>query len=126
MKRAKVKPKINLNYPFTIRQLSNEEGGGFLIEYPDLPGCMADGETIEEAIHNLEDAINSWIKTAKELGHPIPQPMDDSGFSGKWVVRTPKSIHHRLVDMAKKEGVSLNTLAVSLLAEGLGYRSIHR
>ena len=111
-----------INYPFTVRHLSEGEGGGYLAEVLDLNGCMADGETVEEAIHNLEDAINSWIKTAQELGHPVPLPSSDDEFSGKWVVRTPRNIHHRLVDMAKREGVSLNTLAVSLLAEGLGSR----
>jgi antitoxin HicB len=112
-----------IDYPFTVRHLSEEEGGGYLAEALDLNGCIADGDTIEEAIHNLEDAINSWVRTAQELGRPIPLPSDNQQFSGKWVVRTPKSIHHRLVDMAKREGVSLNTLTVSLLAEGLGSKS---
>lgn len=111
---------MTIDYPFTVHHLSEEDGGGYLAEALDLNGCITDGETIKEAIHNLEDAITSWVKTAQELGRPIPQPSDDSLFSGKWVVRTPKSIHHRLVDMAKREGVSLNTLTVSLLAEGLG------
>jgi predicted RNase H-like HicB family nuclease len=114
-----------IDYPFTIRHLAEEEGGGYLAEALDLNGCIADGETIEEAIYNLEDAIESWIKTAQELGRFVPLPSDDSQFSGKWVIRTPKSIHHRLVDMAKREGVSLNMLTVSLLAEGLGSRSAH-
>jgi antitoxin HicB len=111
-----------IDYPFTVRHLSEEEGGGYLAEALDLNGCMADGETIEEAVHNLEDAITSWVRTAKELGRFVPFPSDDLQFSGKWVVRTPKSLHHKLVDMAKREGVSLNTLTVSLLAEGLGDR----
>ena len=114
-----------IDYPFTVRHLSEDEGGGYLAETLDLNGCMADGESIEEAVHNLEDAINSWVKTAQELGRPVPPPSDDQQFSGKWVVRTPKSIHHRLVEMAKKEGVSLNTLTVSLLAEGIGGKSAH-
>ena len=114
-----------IDYPFTIRHLSEDEGGGYLAEALDLNACIADGETIEEAVHNLEDAINSWIKTAQELGRPVPSPSDDQQFSGKWVVRTPKSIHHRLVEMAKREGVSLNTLTVSLLAEGIGSKSAH-
>ena len=112
------------DYPLTIRHLSEEEGGGYLAEAFDLNGCIADGETIEEAIHNLQDAINSWIRTAQELGRPVPSPSTDEEFSGKWVVRTPKSLHHKLVDTAKREGVSLNTLAVSLLAEGIGSRSV--
>ena len=55
-----------IGYPFTIRHLSEDEGGGYLAEALDLNGCIADGETIEEAVYNLEDAINSWIKTAQE------------------------------------------------------------
>jgi antitoxin HicB len=114
-----------IDYPFTVRHLSDDEGGGYLAEALDLNGCMADGETIEEAVHNLEDAIDSWIKTAQELGQPVPAPSDDQQFSGKWVVRTPRSIHHRLVEMAKREGVSLNTLTVTLLAEGVGRKFAH-
>jgi antitoxin HicB len=111
------------DYPFTVRHLSEEEGGGYLAEALDLNGCIADGETIDDAVHNLEDAINSWIRTAQELGRPIPAPSTDEEFSGKWVVRTPKSLHHKLADMAKRDGVSLNTLAVSILSEGVGSRS---
>lgn len=114
-----------IDYPFTVRHLSQEEGGGYLAEAMDLNGCIADGETIEDAVHNLEDAITSWIRTSEQLGRPIPSPSDDQQFSGKWVVRTPKSIHHKLTDLAKREGVSLNTLTVSLLAERLGHKFAH-
>lgn len=114
-----------IDYPFTIRHLSKDEGGGYLAEAFDLNGCMADGETIEEAVSNLEEAIYSWVKTAQEFGDFVPTPSDDRQFSGKWVVRTTKSIHHRLVEMAKREGVSLNTMTVSILAEGIGNKSAH-
>lgn len=50
------------------------EGDGFLIVYPDLPGCMSDGATIEEAIANGRDAVKTWILTAREFGDPIPIP----------------------------------------------------
>ena len=59
-------------YPFVIRPLSTEDGGGFVIEYPDLPGCMSDGETIEEAIANGKDAVKGWIETCKKLGREVP------------------------------------------------------
>ncbi len=62
------------NYPFTLRQLTKEEGGGFLIEFPDLSGCRSDGETIEEAIKNGKDAVACWIAAAKEAGRDIPKP----------------------------------------------------
>jgi antitoxin HicB len=113
-----------LDYPFQIRPLAEDEGGGFLIEFPDLPGCMSDGETIEEAVANGADALRSWIGTAKEFGDPVPPPSrpTDETYSGRWNMRVPKSLHRRLAERAKAEGVSLNTLAVTLLAEGLGRR----
>ena len=63
-----------LQYPFNIIELPDEEGGGYLIEFPDLPGCISDGETIEEAIANGKDAVFCWIETAKQHGDEIPQP----------------------------------------------------
>lgn len=57
-------------YPFTIRHLSNEEGSGYLIEFPDLPGCMSDGETIDQAIDNGQKAVQDWIEAAKEINRP--------------------------------------------------------
>lgn len=63
-----------IDYPFTVHKLTPEEGDGYLAEVLDLNGCIADGETVDEAVHNLEDAITSWIKTAQELGRPIPLP----------------------------------------------------
>lgn len=108
------------DYPFTIKHLSNEDGGGYLIEYPDLPGCISDGETIEEAIENGKGAIQAWMEAAKEINRPIPKPGELESQSGKWVQRVPKFIHLRLVNRAKEEGVSLNTLVITMLAESLG------
>jgi antitoxin HicB len=108
-----------LEYPFIIRHLSNEEGGGFLIEFPDLPGCMSDGETIDEAIENGENAIHAWLETARDEKRSIPQPGELESQSGKWVQRVPKSIHLRLVNRAKDEGVSLNTLVITMLTQAL-------
>jgi len=107
-------------YPFTIRHLSKEEGGGYLIEFSDLPGCMSDGETIDEAILNGKDAIQAWLHAAKETNRPIPKPGELESQSGKWVQRVPKSIHLRLVNRAREEGVSLNTLVITMLSESLG------
>lgn len=106
-----------------MRHLSKEDGGGYLIEFPDLPGCMSDGETPEEAITNGQDAVKMWIETAKELKKSIPEPGELESQSGKWVQRVPKSIHLRLVTRAKEEGVSLNTLVIMLLAESLAENS---
>lgn len=53
---------------FTIRPLTAEEGGGYLIEFPDLPGCMSDGEAIEEALVNGAEAKRDWIAAMREAG----------------------------------------------------------
>jgi antitoxin HicB len=115
------------DYRFTVWPLTEEEGGGYLIEFPDLSGCMSDGETIEEVIASGEDAKRCWIAVMKEAGRPIPPPSVEpaKSYSGKWQLRTPKSLHRRLAERAKREGVSLNVLAVTLLAEGLGERTAH-
>jgi antitoxin HicB len=87
-----------------------------------MTGCMADGETVEEALHEMEDAINAWIKTAKEFNDPVPKPSIAANFSGQWRMRVPKHLHATLALQAKEEGVSLNMLAATLLAEGIGKR----
>jgi len=52
----------------------SEDDGGFIVEVPELPGCMADGETYEEAVANAQQVIGEWIETARELGRPVPEP----------------------------------------------------
>lgn len=63
-----------LEYAVIIAPLSVEDGGGFAATVPDLPGCMSDGETPEEAIANVQDAIAAWIEAANEIGRKIPHP----------------------------------------------------
>jgi antitoxin HicB len=110
----------NIEYPFEVRPLSTEEGGGYAITFPDLPGCRSDGATPEEAIKNGRDALRSWLAVAHEFGDRTPAPF--SGASGRFVQRVPRSLHAELISQAKAEGVSLNTLIVALVAQGLGRR----
>ena len=63
-----------LLYPVVVHPLKDEDGGGFVATVPDLPGCMSDGETPQEAFGNVEDAIKAWIEAARDLGHNVPQP----------------------------------------------------
>jgi antitoxin HicB len=63
-----------LEYPVLIEPLSAEDGGGFLATVPDLPGCMSDGETPEEALANVRDAVAAWIDEARALGRTVPTP----------------------------------------------------
>jgi antitoxin HicB len=64
----------NLEYPIVIEPLSKEDGGGFVATVPDLPGCMSDSESREEAARNVAGAIASWIEEAKRLGRSVPLP----------------------------------------------------
>ena len=64
----------HLACPVPIAPLSADDGGGFLATVPDLPGCMTDGETPEDALRNVRDAVATWIEAAEELGHPVPGP----------------------------------------------------
>jgi antitoxin HicB len=63
-----------LEYPVLSEPLSPEDGGGFLATVPDLPGCASDGETAEEALANVRDAVAAWIDEARALGRPVPEP----------------------------------------------------
>ena len=63
-----------LEYTVVLSPLSVEDGGGFLASVPDLPGCVSDGDTPEEAVSNVQDAIDAWIEAAHELGRIIPKP----------------------------------------------------
>jgi antitoxin HicB len=111
-----------IEYSFEVRPLPEDEGGGFSISFPDLPGCWSDGATPEEAIENGRDALASWLAVAKQFRDAIPKPF--SAVSGRFVQRLPRSLHAQLIARAKAEGVSLNTLVVSLVSEGIGRRQI--
>jgi len=59
---------------YEIIMFWSDEDNAFVAEVPELPGCMADGKTHQEALANAERVIQEWIETAKELGRAIPQP----------------------------------------------------
>jgi antitoxin HicB len=101
-----------------------EPEGGYFIDYPDLPGCMSQAETLEEAFEAAQEIRELWITAAYESGFDIPLPSYQEELSGKFNLRLPKSLHRRLVDTAEAEGVSLNQLIVSLLSEQLGTRQL--
>ncbi len=113
------------DYPFEVRPLSTEEGGGYLVSFTDFSDCVSDGATVEEAISNARLALKETIAALKAAGLPVPLPTAATAASGKFVARVPKSVHAKLSSRAKAEGVSLNTLVVSLIAEGLGRKSTH-
>jgi antitoxin HicB len=113
--RKDLKFYLNLRYPITMH---SDPDGGYVAEVEELPGCMTQAETIGEALKAIEDARQLWIKTAYEEGLDIPLPRDIEEYSGKFMVRIPRSLHRTLARIAKQEGVSLNQYIASLLAAG--------
>lgn len=113
------------NYRIVLQRLSEEDGGGFVATVPSLPGCMSDGETVVEAMSNIQDAIQAWIETARELGRKIPSPDDvyraEEDFSGKLLLRIPKSLHKKITERAEEENVSINQLIQSYISFGIGF-----
>ena len=109
-----------IDYPFEIKPLSTDDGGGFLISYPDFAECISDGETVAEAIDNGADALRVTIAALKTSKLPVPQPGSGGVASGKFVARVPKTVHAQLTMRAKSEGVSLNALVLTFIAQGLG------
>jgi antitoxin HicB len=108
---------LNLKYPITLHKAPE---GGFVAEIEDLPGCLAQGETLEEAYLEIEIALKLWLETTYEDGQDIPLPRDNRSYSGKFIVRVPKSLHRKLDLLAKREGVSLNQYLVSELSHIVG------
>ena len=102
------------------RLLVPEDEGGYHAEIIEFPGCFADGETAGEAAENLENAASSWLEAAIAKGHTIPEPMRELDYSGKLVVRLPKSLHKRAALAANRDRVSLNQFIVSSIAEQVG------
>ena len=95
---------------------------GWYIKVPDLPGCMSQGETPDEAFEMIQEAQRLWFQVALEDGRPIPEPQDEEEdeAGGRLIVRLPKTIHRQLAQAADTEGVSLNLLGVFHLSWGCG------
>lgn len=109
---------LRFRYPI---ELIEAEEGGYFARIPDLPGCMAQGETIDETLKSLEGAKSAWIEVRLEDGLDIPPPREVvDEYSGKFLLRVPKSLHRELATRAREEGTSLNQYALHLLSLGLG------
>ena len=105
---------LSLKYPLEIRPLEREEG--FYAVYPDFGGTTAngDGRTITAAIKEADISKELTIEVLLEKGDIVPEP--STSFSGKFIVRTPKSLHRDLAARANREGVSLNQMVLTLLS----------
>lgn len=107
-----------LSLPYRMEIVPDLDEGGFVASYPDLPGCITCGASIEAVVTNAVDAKREWLATALEDGITIPEPDSLDNYSGQFKLRIPKSLHRQLAEQSKREGISMNQYCLYLLAQG--------
>jgi predicted RNase H-like HicB family nuclease len=117
--KKQIEKHINMDYSFTINKDTEADGCGYYYaQTNELPGCIADGKTPEEALEKVQAAMYDWFETALLNGDKIPTP---EGYSGKFSVRIPPSLHKDLVIKVKREGVSINQFISTAIARAVGF-----
>ena len=112
-----VQDYMNLPYNYVVRRVQDESGAYYHASVLEFSGCQSTGDTFQDAYSGLQEAMEGWIETKLENGFPIPEPISDEKYSGKFVLRLPKTLHKQLAIEAEKEGVSLNQYALYKLAQ---------
>lgn len=111
-----IKDYMQLPYTRIIQEINDEGGHYFYGKVLELDGCQSTGDTLENLYKSLNEAMEGWLEVKLENHLPIPLPTSTEGYSGKFMVRIPKSLHRRLALEAQNEGISLNQLALYKLA----------
>lgn len=111
-----------MSLPYKVEIYPEEDGTGYTAVIPELPGCMTSADTYEELSEMLSEAKELWLEVALEEGMYIPEPAPVAieEYSGKFLVRLPRSLHRQLAQRAKAEDTSLNQLVLALLSESMG------
>lgn len=112
----RVKEYMDKPYNTIVKKIKDGDDVYYYGRILELDGCQSTGNTLDELNESLREAMEGYIETKLEFDLPIPEPRDDGGFSGKILVRLPKSLHHRLALEADRDSVSLNTLIVHKLS----------
>ena len=105
---------MSMSYRMEI--VEDKDEGGYVVSFPDLPGCITCGETIESAVANAVDEKRAWIEAALEEGLMIQEPDSLEDYSGQFKLRIPRSLHRLLAEHSKREGISMNQYCVYLLS----------
>ncbi|MCE2928483.1 MAG: type II toxin-antitoxin system HicB family antitoxin [Candidatus Caenarcaniphilales bacterium] len=110
---------LKLPYSFTVAKDQDEDDQDYYYaSVNELPGCVSDGQSPEEALKNIKDSMYDWIETALINDDKIPEP---NKCSGKFSVRIPPSLHQDLVKKTQREGVSINQFITTAIARAVGY-----
>lgn len=111
-----VKDYMKLPYTRLVQEMNDESGHYFYGRILELDGCQSTGDTLAELYESLNEAMEGYIEIKLENNLPVPTPETAEKYSGKFVVRLPRSLHQRLAIEAEKEGISLDQLALYKLA----------
>lgn len=112
----KLENYMKLPYTRLITEINDETGHYYYGKILELDGCQSTGDTIEELMECLNEAMEGYLEVRLEKGLDIPEPRKLGNYSGKFNIRIPKSLHQQLAIEAENEGVSLNQYAVYKLS----------
>ena len=118
--RLTVEDYLKLPYTIEIQRDETAEFRGWFAAVRELPGCMTQTERFDELEAMIEDAMRAWIEIALEDGKEIPQPVTSDAYSGRFLLRMPRSLHRRLAEASAREAVSVNQFCNVALSYYLG------
>ena len=113
-------PNEYLKAPYCRVVIPDHETGTYTARVMEFPGCVTQGDTIVQAHERLERAAEDWIRAALDLGQTIPSPAEEQSYSGRILLRLPKSLHQRAAEAAEADATSLNQFIVAAVAECVG------
>jgi antitoxin HicB len=102
-----------------VRDHESDQGHEWTAHAEELPGCEAHGDSLEEAVRRIDDAVEEWIEDALAKGREVPDPRTAASYSGRLMLRMPRSLHAELSEAAEREGVSLNQFIANSLERSL-------
>ncbi|MDY8094191.1 toxin-antitoxin system HicB family antitoxin [Paenibacillus polymyxa] len=106
-----------LPYTIQIKHMNDESGSYHLATVAELEGCKSHGDTPEEALKMVSEAMEGYLEVKLDFGDEIPEPVNEEQFSGKWLQRAPKSLHKHLMERAAAEGISFNQYCLYKLSK---------
>lgn len=104
--------------PWTT-EIKRNHDGSYFARIVELSGCMTEGDSEVEALSNLREALELWLETELEHGHPIPTP-EAKRYSGTFTVRTSPWLHRLAAETAQRQNVSLNEFVNEVVAVAAG------
>ena len=105
-----------MNMAYRMEIVEDKDEGGYVVSFPELPGCLTCGDTLMSAVNNAQDAKKEWLIAAMEEGIDIQEPGGLDDYSGQFKLRIPRSLHKSLAEHSKREGISMNQYCLYLLS----------